>query len=196
MIKTLFVHIPKTAGVSILDCLEKSGKYSFPEWGHNAHFTHSRMLSRAKFHNFKPEIEFCVVRNPYDRFISIYHHVQKRIRTSHYYTRAWVSHAPEILKFLGTASFDAFVRKTLCEFNSAQLLNNYHHFMLQSAYLDAGEIELFRFEDLSTFEKRMGVKLKSLNVGKYDKNKSYYSNKTTKKIIEDFYEKDFETFGY
>lgn len=192
MIKSLFVHIPKNGGISILDSLDRSGKYKIPDWQRSCHFTHSRMSARAKFYNYTPEIEFCVVRNPYDRFVSIYHHVQERVKESPYYTAS----PDDDIKILGNAPFDKFVRKTLCEFNSAKLLNNYHHFMLQSAYLDNGEIETFRFEDFSILEKRLGIKLKPCNVGKYDRNKSYYTNEKTKKIIEDFYERDFEMFGY
>lgn len=192
MIKSLFVHIPKNGGNSILNSLDQSNKYEIPDWQHNCHFAHSRMLSRAQFYNYKPDIEFCVVRNPYDRFVSIYHHVQKRVKKSVFYSL----NLDDRVAILRDTSFDEFVRKTLCEVNSARLLNNYHHFMLQSAYLDSGDIETFRFEDFSTLEKRLGIKLKPLNVGKYDKNKSYYTNKETKKIIEDFYKNDFETFGY
>lgn len=208
MIRTLFVHIPKNAGTSIYNCLKDSDKHNIPKWSRGAHLPHSYLLSRAKLYEFKPEIQFCVVRNPYDRFISIYHHVQKRmLRFCKKLKRRMLKYPHEIerlvssfpsVNFLATASFDDFVRKTLCEFDTKEIVHNYHHFMSQSSYIDRADIEIFRFEDLTLLEKRLSIKIPYLNVGGYDHDIKdlYYKDKKTKKIIEVFYEKDFENFKY
>ncbi len=65
--KCIFVHIPKTAGRSIAAALEVP-------WGGAAHRT---FRSYRRTPALREYFSFSVVRNPWDRFVSIYHHVMK-----------------------------------------------------------------------------------------------------------------------
>jgi hypothetical protein len=61
----LFIHIPKTAGTSILSCLNNNQEFKIK------HFTLKEYSSRILNNTYV----FCVIRNPFDRFVSqwLYH---------------------------------------------------------------------------------------------------------------------------
>jgi hypothetical protein len=65
--KCLFVHIPKTAGRSIAAALHVP-------WNGSAHRTFQSYRRDIRLRDY---FSFSVVRNPWDRFVSLYHHVQK-----------------------------------------------------------------------------------------------------------------------
>jgi hypothetical protein len=62
--KVLFIHIPKTAGTSIVHCLSNG----------NTEVKHI-LFKKYSEHSLKNVFTFCVIRNPFDRFISqwLYH---------------------------------------------------------------------------------------------------------------------------
>ncbi|WP_417698442.1 sulfotransferase family 2 domain-containing protein, partial [Psychromonas sp.] len=67
--KCIFIHIPKTAGTSILMTL--IGKDSLKD--HSNYYDFKRINSVK----FKKYYKFCFVRNPYDRAVSLYEYLKK-----------------------------------------------------------------------------------------------------------------------
>ena len=67
--KILFLHIPKTAGTSI-ECVLRD-KYKYPKWLLTPHKL-STIINRCDYHNYIPDYSFTVVRNPYDRLVSLF----------------------------------------------------------------------------------------------------------------------------
>ena len=63
--KILFIHIPKTAGNSIYRNLLEHNLNIFKM----KHFTLTEIKKKINIYNF---IKLCVIRNPYDRFVSLY----------------------------------------------------------------------------------------------------------------------------
>ena len=62
----IFIHIPKTAGVSISKALTDANALK-PGYG----FTHNKAIDVLKLTDDNSPV-LCVVRNPYDRLYSIY----------------------------------------------------------------------------------------------------------------------------
>jgi len=90
----VFIHIPKNAGTTITRILEKTCGPVLIEESDNmqrvkstAHSTYLQM--KENFHeSWNDFYKFCVVRNPWDRFVSLYNHVL------HYYKIS-----PHLLRF-------------------------------------------------------------------------------------------------
>jgi hypothetical protein len=81
--RLLFVHIPKTAGSAITDALERldpSALTSLPFARRTKHLTAREIAPRAALLGLPLSrlYVFAVVRNPYERFASLYHYLRKR----------------------------------------------------------------------------------------------------------------------
>jgi len=68
--RLLFIHIPKTGGISIRKVLEP---YLFSSRWDNIHLTATDFISRFGRDVYNRLHKFTVVRNPYDRIVSYYH---------------------------------------------------------------------------------------------------------------------------
>lgn len=69
--KKLFVHIPKTAGVSILSLIRKHLQYTCKL--HNDMHT----INIQHVQNYRDMFSFCVVRDPYERIVSAYNFLKE-----------------------------------------------------------------------------------------------------------------------
>jgi hypothetical protein len=66
-----FLHIPKTAGTSMIDwLLTNQGESQHIKW--DTHPKHSTLLEQIP----NPNFTFTVVRNPWDRMVSMYHYMK------------------------------------------------------------------------------------------------------------------------
>lgn len=72
-LKCIFVHIPKTAGTSIEQCLKDSNDVDQIVGGH----TTCQALIHYKKTEFCNMFSFAIVRNPYDRLLSAYKYMLK-----------------------------------------------------------------------------------------------------------------------
>ena len=70
--KKLFIHIPKTAGTSVLDITAKNKNY-LCKLHDNIHTLNIQHISQ-----FRTMFSFCIVRNPYERTISAYNFLKNK----------------------------------------------------------------------------------------------------------------------
>ncbi len=185
---TIFIHIPKTAGISLVN-----GIYGdVSNEGHrNVHF-YKKIFGKK----FKKFFIFSFVRNPYDRLYSAYKFLQTGGMNIHD-QNAYNQH------LIGYENFEDFIFHGL----NNQIVNEIVHFKLQSEFIcnDYGDIIVDfvgKYEnidnDLSQLSKLINkeIILPHLNKGKakqkYDK---IYTNKM-KEIVYKMYRRDFEIFNY
>lgn len=192
---SVFIHIPKTAGLSTekaLDLIslrntarvrnrierygELSGNLSF------GHKSYKRLLKDGfiskKFHRTSFKYAFC--RNPYDRAVSHWKYVMDKHPN-------YIKPGTSFLDF-SRAIYDESIRR---------------HFKEQYHYVDGIKIDFQgRFEryleDLERIAYMINVSLKSIPHENSTNHRPYYEYycEESKQNILNFYKKDFEYFGY
>jgi hypothetical protein len=190
--KFIFVHIPKTGGISISKLLDASES------------THNKIdyYINNKTKNY---YKFTFVRNPWDRFVSLYNYY---IKGSEIYGNR------SAMPFV---SFEHFVDRMNDghEMISNQVSNNLHvkkiHYESQISFIRTSKMDksgydsvdyLGRFESLQldfyNICKELGIpklKLPHHNKTKHNHYTEFY-NTRTKKIVEEKYIEDVEYFKY
>lgn len=199
--KFIFIHIPKNAGTSISECLRNFTQED-KHWAVSSSTKHQTLndliamkteasLSKKIFRDFSflEYYKFAIVRNPFDRMISLYDYLNKyKVRN-------------EILK---VSSFEEFVEELN---NPSSWVNTLHSSTQQLNYIidqngSIGVDNVVRFENLDKsidlIEKELGfnLELKRLNESKSRKSYKTFYNNNTKKIIEDKFRDDLEIFNY
>lgn len=132
--KAIFVHIPKTAGTSVLSAL------AVPE----IFDTHAPLRTWAETYpaHYRTAYRFTFVRNPWDRFASAFHFMTRG--TDWPMQQLWAE------RHIGTLSFQEFTYKLANPLFRAEILAE-RFFWPQSFWLDAGTAhggidDIFRFE--------------------------------------------------
>lgn len=185
-----FVHIPKTAGTSITQWLiTNSGNSTFKKF--EGRPSHSKILE-GRDKNFS----FTVVRNPWDRIVSLYYFL-KNIILEQYGDSDWLAvnnYTKETFP-----SFDEWV-KTLDELKySQEMLYTIH--TQQVDWIDIPVDKVLRFENLENDFKQIQAEyqcnkiLPEIFVSGHSSYADYY-NDETKKIIANIYERDIDELKY
>lgn len=194
--KTIFVHIPKTAGTSIeylLGFKERDINILRTGWENSVkiggciyvpqHLTSRHLMDHPTSQNYWDEYyTFSVVRNPYDRILSEYYgHVLRdnKKKFSNNEFKKW---------FL-----DKVIKQESC------------HYIPQSNFIiEDGEVlveDVFKFESLQSeiniLKKKLNIKEELPHKNKSNNNnKIIILNKENKNIIYDLYREDFINFNY
>ena len=184
--KTIFIHIPKTAGTSLVRSI-----YSKPPEGHRtAAFLRSIFKDR-----FTEYFKFCFVRNPYDRLYSSYKFLERGGVNIHD-ANAFQKH---LIRY---KDFEDFVLHGL----SYNLLDEIIHFTPQTIFIcDQKDVILVdfigRFENLEEDFMKLADKL-SLDIALPHLNstnkisyRDIYTNEMMIKVKE-IYKRDFDILGY
>lgn len=172
--KLAFIHIPKNAGTSICKTLNiESNHQSF-----------------TTIYNRYPDfVYFTTIRDPYERFISAYEYVKAKES----YWHSQINPHPLYQTFKDLEFEEA------CNLLQQGKLNNYYQFKRQSDFINNDKIykkiNIFKIEEIDKLENFLSDILKKdirlLNINTSKRSRNNYYNDFTKKIVCDYYKKDF-----
>lgn len=194
----IFIHIPKNAGTSLASAI------NLPSTSHKK--AHEIIASDSKAF-FETQYSFSVVRNPFDRFISLYNYA--RMEISHYHNNI----EPEKSKFGIHEDYELLKNASINE--CAEYLTqgklkhdeNWNQWLPQYTWLydKKGQKLLvnnvFKMEELDEMIRFFYAKFKKkLHIPVLNKSndQSYQEiiDPATQAILEDYYAKDLAFFGY
>lgn len=176
--KCLFIHVPKTAGVSVRYWLSRvANDDTVLSWDHATIMQWKAMLRPEAFSNF---FKFAFVRNPWDRLVSNY---------------SWclANHVP----FVEGKSFDEYVRlPNLLDYFPSQshwLMNEKREYLVDFI----GRFENIE-EDIVELARRLDVPVVPLerrNGSCHHDYRLYYTRRT-KELVRQIYSEDINRFEY
>ncbi|BBG65157.1 alpha-2,3-sialyltransferase [Hydrogenimonas sp.] len=190
--QSIFIHIPKAAGISTIKSLYGERANGI---GHRP-YTHFIFVYGEKAYN--RYFKFSFVRNPWDRLYSAYKFLKK----------GGISEPDVIFNETTLINYDTF-ESFVMEWVNAENVQTYFHFIPQYQFIYSPEFELMvdfvgRFENLNEDYEKIrekigtGEHLKHLNKTKDKKENDYrevYTPEMAEKVAE-VYKKDIELFGY
>lgn len=187
----IFVHIPKTGGTSISKLLTSDFQATHSHYMLDDYYAENQ---RAAADYFK----FCVIRNPWDRLVSSYHHLHD--------LPPWVGASTQrFVRMAGLtyATFDEFINRLASE----RWLRMWPHFRSQWCYVRHGNCNgmdhVIRFErfvqDIAQVADRLGItdiNVPEENVSKRKRDYHAYYNDDTAAVVGKLYARDISEFGY
>ncbi len=189
--KCIFVHIPKTAGISVAKNL-----FGNLAGGHVSIKKYQIIFSNIEFNSY---FKFTFVRNPWDRLVSAYNFLKKGGFNEN--DKGWAQKNLSNYK-----DFESFVKEGLMRKSifSWKLFNPQYKYICSEDGMPMVDF-IGYFEDLdndfSYVQKKLGIasssKLVQFNRSK-KKGKDYkeYYTEETKKIVEHIYREDIQILGY
>jgi chondroitin 4-sulfotransferase 11 len=193
--KFIFVHIPKTAGTSIEKALNLQQEISlYKKYKYKNYPVCPQHLFLSEIIKEIPTLKsfsvFTVVRNPFDRFVSVYLHFKKNFWAKEFFN----------------LNFEKFINICLKLPIAERRYKFDGHLEIQQNYLDYNlPIHIFKFEELNNksleewLYKNFNLKInlshenKTLNKLPY---KEYYTKQSLIDKVAEFYAKDLESFFY
>lgn len=199
----LYIHIPKTGGVSITAALSKHGhsylSQKYPEKNYNvpsAHLTSKEVNNILIKNEIDVDFEFTIVRNPYHKLESEYFYQFATI----YRIKEWS--IKTFLKLKNFSSFNKFIKKELSfAINNPEYKNN--HFKPQVKFL-SDKTKIYKFEnkfldlkkDLSNYDINFQIGKKQYTRGVISKLFKIKWNRNSLNLVNEFYKDDFEMLDY
>lgn len=215
--KLIFLATPRTGSTSIRKVLDDVSDIksininyineNFPFY-HHISARELKEIFEKRGWNWFDYRKFCVVRNPFDRVVSLYHHSQK-MKYNSFLNKLKKSQGIEYYKILfkynyrklDPRKFEKYVMKL--NPNKNRLAQSIKEFTCDSNGFSLID-DIFKFENLQlelpNYLKRIGISSKSYQLPHLNSSqrKSYrkYYNKQTKNRVEKLYKYEIETFGY
>lgn len=197
--KLVFVHIPKTGGISIsklmgidgyaLDLQLLTGKLD--DWSMRPRqFVELTHLTANEIRNRSPEsfnsfFKFAVVRNPWDRAVSEY-----RYRETHGFKFPYITNVSSFSDFCEAIS--QLDMSTLTHYDKAHIRPQYEYVYGNNQIIVD---KIFRFESLNDVEPIFGKPLPHLNATGHTDYRTWYNTKTAD-YIASVYSVDISAFNY
>jgi len=198
----IFIHIPKNGGSSIWNSLKLSGE------GINItpDYAHRTIKEVEEKYNYLAELYISQVRNPYDRFYSMYHYLyeytQKRIDGALPLKGQPKTYWLDFMNLLRTIEFNGFVEMLLDKNKMKDFLFRFPLergcFLRQVDYLNGlSKKRIFKLEtgEIWKFLKNLYPNIKESHTKKTEY-KSIEYNENLKKIIYNYFKEDFLNFDY
>ena len=193
--KIIFIHVPKSAGTSIKTSLSKDFKLEIHKGIlSNEHQTFRQIIKINKKIN-QNRISFAVVRNPFERFVSIFRFIMRPFKLQKWYG------AEGSLIFEKYNNFEKFTE------SYSMPLHFWHgcDHLSPQLYWAEGVDKIFKIEEKSEIESFLSNLGSTHQIGHENKKDTYsghnkmyrdYYNENTKKIIYKAFEKDLDSFKY
>ena len=183
----IYIWIPKNGGTSFVKSMMKKhpnfkkdlnarSKFSFGTYGH---CDIKQIFQKDELLNLK---KICVCRNPYDRFVSLYHYSLKR---------GFVNKNIDFYNFAKKVCIDKI--EDIGRYNKKGLSYcNPQHFWIS----EIEDVKVYRMEKIDRLFHDFNIKNIKVNATKHKPYMYYYKDKAIVKMINNFYNYDFEKFGY
>ena len=178
-----FIHIPKNAGTSF------QKEFCSLQSGH---------ISIKQIHPQYHDKTICIVRNPYDRIVSLYNYIKMEKSYWHSSDNTTPEQKHELYDYCHSHSFEEFV-KDLC---INKIFDDKVHFLPQTYWVTTFKniihTKIIKFENLNKdlskiLNKEVSlIKINSSNTIDYE---SLYTNEL-KNLIYEQYKQDFISFNY
>ena len=181
--KMNFIHIPKNAGTSVLRWIGET-YLKFHDYK-SCHYSASKM---AELHP-DAKMSFAIVRNPWDRMVSMYRYaIERSDLTNQRYNKKITNKEP---------TFEEFVK----EFRSYESIYWYDPSTPQSAWLDARVDYILRYERLdSDFKIIQDLVGNHEPLGRYNTTHrvhyTHYYNDQLINMVGDYFSEDVDRFEY
>ena len=185
--RSIFIHIPKCAGVAVSQAL-----YGNLGGGHT---TFNEYLYIFKPDELSSYFKFTIVRNPWDRLVSSFYFLKSGGFNAT--DNAWFKR-----ELSGFRTFDAFVKGWINEEN----IWKYSHFRPQHHYISVSHRRI-KLDFIGCFEtietdfdyitRKLNIStiLRKTNSSPRNNYRNYYTDES-QKIVANVYKKDIELFGY
>ena len=184
--KFIFVHIPKTAGITVIQMLSRACSVDDKfKSGHPIYDKYLEFFGQS----IKEYFSFCIVRNPWDRLVSVFHYLQNGGRNNKDAKQGEMLKDYNFKSFVHDFSFEKFP---------------YIHFKPQMYFIKSvdnfdyiGRLENLQ-EDFNIICDKIGIPRQQLPHQNKSKHKHYteYYDDETREIVAQKYAKDIEYFGY
>lgn len=191
--KCIFIHVPKNAGTSI------TNEFQMQETGH----WRATAIKRAHPKEWETYFKFTVVRNPFDRFVSSYNYARMEKSYWHSVKGGTYYGKHEEYDLLKNKSFEECCKL----FSTSRDTFKNHCWHRQYPYIcdNQGKIMVdfvVRYESFEEDMKYVYQKCGKTPSPRWDnqstKSKDFleYYTENTRNIVYNFYNRDFEIFGY
>ena len=202
----IFTRVAKTGSTSVIQALRSGCEYTeldvSDRWRYDKNHFPTRIYKEALSDLglsslYKNYFKFAIVRNPWDRFVSIFHHV---VFGNH--DRGWLRKygAKPVRRdcFKELLTRDDNIFKTFRPIKHLGLMSKYgnqYDFTLGCDFI--GRFENLQ-QDFNTICNKIGIKQRQLPVLNNTNHKHYseYYDDETREIIAQVYSKDIKYFGY
>ena len=184
--KFIFIHIPKTGGVSVYETLSKiCGGNDILKKDSARHVSAQKIKIRVGDKLWNSYFKFAFVRNPWDRQLSLYFYIRKTQDNKYH---------KQVMKHNSFNEFILGLSRNHCVFPQQYNVTDDNNKLIVDFIGRLENIE----RDFQIICKRIGlpyIKLPHLNKSKHKHYAEYYT-KETERVVAEEYKDDIEMFGY